>query len=123
MCWYTATVICCCLHHKGTGSVSCLHFWATGGTALSMLTIECSLTIAVLTGLSCTAQAADAIAGAAEGHAHDDEFDSPYIQEALRQGMDISIWDKLKGIKFRGGRLQLGRLTVTKCLLLADAPL
>lgn len=56
-------------------------------------------------------RAADAIAGAAEGHAHDDEFDSPYIQEALRQGMDISIWDKLKGIKFRGGRLQLGRLT------------
>ena len=79
-----------------------------------MLTTECSCLTAVLTGLSCAAQAADAIAGAAEGHAHDDEFDSPYVKEALRQGMDITIWDKLKGIKFRGGRLQLGRLTVTK---------
>ena len=79
-----------------------------------MLIIECSCFTAVLTDLPCAAQAADTIAGAAEGHAHDDEFDSPYIKEALRQGMDISIWDKLKGIKFRGGKLQLGRLTV-KC--------
>ena len=86
-----------------------------------MLTIECFSTSAVWKGLSCAAQAADAIADAAEGHAHDDEFDSPYIKEALRQGMDISIWDKLKGIKFRGGKLQLGRLTVTKCLFLTDA--
>lgn len=57
---------------------------------------------------------ADAIAAAARRNAADDTYESPYTVEALRQGMDLSWWEKLKGVRFapKGGGFKLGKLQV-----------
>ena len=60
-------------------------------------------------------QAAARIAEAASGHANDDDFESPYSKQALRQGFDLPWWTKLLGTRLVDGRLQLARLKV--CVL------
>ena len=44
-------------------------------------------------------------------HAEDPEYPSPYIQEALDQGMDLPWWEKLANLKVVDGQLQLGKLS------------
>mmetsp|Transcript_28658 Transcript_28658/g.52680 ORF Transcript_28658/g.52680 Transcript_28658/m.52680 type:complete len:371 (-) Transcript_28658:1403-2515(-) len=51
------------------------------------------------------------IANAARTHAGDPTFPSPYTREALSQGLDLSFWDKISGIGFRNGKLQMRQLT------------
>ena len=60
-------------------------------------------------------QAAHQIAEAASSNAYDEKYPSPYSVEALRQGMDLPWWQKLAGIRFKDGRLQLAQLTVCPC--------
>ncbi|KAI8465998.1 MAG: phosphatase 2C-like domain-containing protein [Monoraphidium minutum] len=55
--------------------------------------------------------AADSIAGMARAHACDPEFPSPYTREALQQGYDLSLFEKLRRLTWRDGRVRLGRLT------------
>ncbi|KIZ01643.1 putative PTC7 protein phosphatase [Monoraphidium neglectum] len=54
--------------------------------------------------------AAEAIAALARVHASDPEFASPYTREARQQGYDLSWLDKLKGIQFKDGKLELATL-------------
>lgn len=56
-------------------------------------------------------QAAHQIAAAASSNAYNEKYASPYTVEALRQGMDLPWWQKLAGIRFKDGKLQLARLT------------
>lgn len=55
-------------------------------------------------------QAAEQIAQAAQAHAEDDNFESPYSRAALRQGLDLPWWQKLVTATFKNGRFELGRL-------------
>lgn len=55
-------------------------------------------------------QAALQIANAASTNAYDDDYSSPYTVEAVRQGMDLSWWQKLVGARFKDGKFQLARL-------------
>lgn len=57
-------------------------------------------------------QAAEQIAQAAQAHAEDDNFESPYSRAALRQGLDLPWWQKLVTATFKNGRFELGRLKV-----------
>jgi protein phosphatase PTC7 len=43
--------------------------------------------------------------------ADDDDFDSPYIQAAREDGMDIPWWEKLVTAKFKDGKFKLGQMT------------
>ena len=61
-------------------------------------------------------QAAAAIAQLARQHAQDENFKSPYTQEALKQGYDVPWLEKLSRISFEDGKLQLGTLTVSRRL-------
>lgn len=55
-------------------------------------------------------QAALQIANAASTNAYDDQYPSPYTVEAMKQGMDLSWWQKLLGARFKDGKFQLARL-------------
>lgn len=57
-------------------------------------------------------QAAHQIAAAASSNAYNEQYPSPYTVEAVRQGMDLPWWQKLAGIRFKDGKLQLAQLTV-----------
>ena len=57
-------------------------------------------------------QSAGAIAALAAQRGADPEYESPYSQEALRQGMDLPWWQKLSGASLRDGRLEFGSLRV-----------
>ena len=57
-------------------------------------------------------QAAERVAQVASSHANDDDYESPYTQEALRQGIDIPWWNKVIGTTFKDGRLQMAYLKV-----------
>ncbi|KAF5838380.1 serine/threonine protein phosphatase [Dunaliella salina] len=56
-------------------------------------------------------RAATTLANLAQQHAGDSEFQSPYVKEALSQGLDIPWWEKLLGTSFKGGRCQLKQLS------------
>lgn len=43
--------------------------------------------------------------------ADDDEFESPYVQSARDEGLDLPWWRKVLQAKIDDGKLQLGRLT------------
>lgn len=43
--------------------------------------------------------------------ADDPEYSSPYIQEALSQGLDLPWWEKVMKTKIVDGRLQVGQLS------------
>jgi len=43
--------------------------------------------------------------------AEDPEFESPYILQALQQGMDLPWWEKLANTRVKDGKLQIGRLS------------
>lgn len=50
-------------------------------------------------------QAAAAMAAAAAANAADPTFESPYTREALQEGIDLPIWEKLLGASWKvGGR-------------------
>ena len=48
-------------------------------------------------------QAAAAMAELASRNAGDPDFESPYTQEALQEGIDLPIWEKLMGASFKVG--------------------
>jgi len=54
--------------------------------------------------------AADAISALAAERGADSEFDSPYAAEAMDQGVELPIWEKLSKISFEGGKLELGKI-------------
>ncbi|KAL3130846.1 hypothetical protein ABBQ38_000178 [Trebouxia sp. C0009 RCD-2024] len=56
-------------------------------------------------------EAAHQIAAAASSNAYNEQYPSPYTVQALRQGMDLPWWQKLAGIRFKDGKLQLAQLT------------
>lgn len=64
-------------------------------------------------------QSAGAIAALAAQRGVDPEYESPYSQEALRQGMDLPWWQKLSGASLRDGRLEFDSLRVRQpvCIL------
>jgi hypothetical protein len=43
--------------------------------------------------------------------AEDEDFESPYIQSAREEGMDLPWWQKILGAKLVDGKLQLGRIS------------
>jgi len=51
-----------------------------------------------------------ALATKAREHASDPEFESPYVREATKQGFDLPWPQKLAGMRFTGGKLELARL-------------
>lgn len=55
-------------------------------------------------------RAADRMAATARTHAADNEFASPYVREALLQGLDLPWWEKLVGASFKNGRFALKQL-------------
>ena len=71
--------------------------------------------------------AAAALAAAAAANAADPEFESPYTREALEEGLDLPIWEKLlsssfkvrggweRGLHAREGTGQTARGTATSC--------
>ncbi|KAL4452019.1 hypothetical protein ABPG75_007681 [Micractinium tetrahymenae] len=54
--------------------------------------------------------AAAAMAELARRNSEDPDFESPYTQEALEEGLDIPIWEKLMTASFKDGKFQLGKL-------------
>lgn len=68
-------------------------------------------------------QIADSIAKLARRNAADDTYESPYTVEALRQGIDLSWWEKLKAARFapRGGGFKLGKLQARASTCICDA--
>lgn len=68
-------------------------------SALSLLPAECC----EIVGLPCGA--ATALAALASKHAADPEYMSPYTLEALEQGQDLPVWEKMLGKKRQGGKL------------------
>lgn len=57
-------------------------------------------------------QAAESLAEVAFQHASDPAFQSPYTIEALKQGFDIPLWEKLWTSSFQNGSFVIGKLTV-----------
>jgi hypothetical protein len=43
--------------------------------------------------------------------ADDEDYDSPYIQSARSEGMDLPWWQKLLSAKFENGQFQVGKLS------------
>lgn len=54
-------------------------------------------------------QAAAALAELASQHANDPDFESPYTEEALQEGFDIPIWEKVGSM---GGAQAAGWLAI-----------
>lgn len=55
-------------------------------------------------------RSADRMAATARTHAADNDFSSPYVREALSQGLDLPWWEKLVGATFKNGRFALKQL-------------
>eukprot|EP00271_Cylindrocystis_brebissonii_P000155 TRINITY_DN101_c0_g1_i4.p1 TRINITY_DN101_c0_g1~~TRINITY_DN101_c0_g1_i4.p1 ORF type:complete len:391 (-),score=73.79 TRINITY_DN101_c0_g1_i4:288-1460(-) len=55
--------------------------------------------------LKATEHTASALAELASKHANDTTYSSPYIMEAIDQGQDVPIWQKVLGRKLTGGKL------------------
>ena len=62
-------------------------------------------------------QAAARIADAASAHAGDEEYDSPYMQLARQQGLDLPWWQKVRTASFNDGKFAMGGLKVRAGLL------
>ena len=45
-------------------------------------------------------------------HAGDEEYDSPYMQLARQQGLDLPWWQKVRSSSFSDGKFSLGGLKV-----------
>ena len=54
--------------------------------------------------------AAAALAALAREHAGDPDYESPYTQDALEEGIDLPLLDKLLKSSFKGGKFQLGKV-------------
>ena len=52
------------------------------------------------------------MAEAASAHAVDEEYDSPYMQLARQQGLDLPWWQKVRSASFNDGKFSLGGLKV-----------
>lgn len=55
-------------------------------------------------------KSAGAIAALARRNAEDPEYESPYTREALSEGLDLPVWEKLAGAKWKNGKLELAKL-------------
>jgi protein phosphatase PTC7 len=55
-------------------------------------------------------RAAAAMAELAARNAADPDYESPYTREALQEGFDIPIWEKLLQARIKDGKLELGKL-------------
>ena len=60
-------------------------------------------------------QAAKALAERAFQNATDDKYESPYTEEAIKQGLDLPWWQKIVTTTLDFSKLQIGKLTVSGC--------
>ena len=58
-----------------------------------------------LLGATRSAEVAEAIATVAFEHSVDEEYDSPFTQEARRNGYDVEWWEKAQGKTLVGGKM------------------
>mmetsp|Transcript_22895 Transcript_22895/g.40754 ORF Transcript_22895/g.40754 Transcript_22895/m.40754 type:complete len:337 (-) Transcript_22895:252-1262(-) len=56
-------------------------------------------------------KAAAQLAKLARMHAEDEQFESPYINAAVEEGINLPWWEQLLKMRFVDGKLRLGRLT------------
>ena len=56
------------------------------------------------------------MAEAASRHAGDPEYDSPYMQLARQQGLDLPWWQKVQKASFVDGKFSMGGLKVREMM-------
>ncbi|KAK9815581.1 hypothetical protein WJX72_006209 [[Myrmecia] bisecta] len=61
-------------------------------------------------------QAAEALAQLASTHSQDPNYESPYTQEALKQGFDLPWWEKVMNTKLDMGKFEIGKLELPSAL-------
>lgn len=66
--------------------------------------------------------AATALAALASKHAGDPEYMSPYTIEAVEQGQDLPVWEKMLGKKRQGGKLDDITVVVAQVVKAGSVP-